>query len=747
MAVPGGAAFDASIANGDAWLARTPPICCTPIFTVTGDGGDSWTPVTLAAFKYATPPQAALDGSFRVAAWREGSGGQDEIQVFRIDPGGEVEPLGPVVTAVDRGNFAISRGGATWLPTRPEEDDDFELTVIEADGSTSTTTLPTGGPVHGWSAERTALGVRLLRSGPVGSAPAVTHSGTFALDGDGELAPAERYPVGFIDGELWLSPSAGRASWDAGAHWTEAGVARLIPRAADAGVPRFLLGRGSQVSERYSPFLYRMTALEPPAGLGSNRLVDTGSELIGWTGDAVYIHEGALPPMPVTVGGLEPDARAMLDRAAGLRADAGLPPLTGDSKLSQAARNHSIYTMLNPDAEEPVHYEVLGRPGFTGSDPTARCKTVGADCSEEVMGRPGSPDPVGSWLSTVYHRPLVGSPESGVVGAGQVNGGWAVMDRNGAQNILVRPFGYPNGLWRGPDGFWGESPDPVAECKAAGQEIDYPVGIAVTLYLPLEEDYSHPTPLGLSPETGARVTAIAVRMRGNPVPLRGCLLNVGDVDGDVAGMFLLDDPLLPGATYDIHAEWSTGLDWHVDGTELNGAILDHDWSFTFQPDGAGTTERVVKRCRIGNVRRARRYRQRPPRAKRKRGKAVGARLLLGRSAQIRVQRARIVYGVRGKRKVASVARKRLRRRTFKVGRRTALRLRLPRRLARRVPVGKRVKLKLVLVVRSGQGECRRRLRVKRTVRTQIVWIHKKAGVVPRRSSRGKPKKRAAKRKG
>jgi hypothetical protein len=121
-------------------------------------------------------------------------------------------------------------------------------------------------------------------------------------------------------------------------------------------------------------------------------------------------------------------------------------------------------------------------------------------------------------------------------------------------------------------------------------------------------------------------------------------------------------------------------------------------------------------------------------------------LLLGRSAQIRIRRARIVYRVRGKRRVANLARKRLRRRTFKVGRRTALRLRLPRRLARRMPVGKRVNLKLVLVVRSGQGDCRRRLRVKRGVRTQVVWVHKKAGVVTRRGGRDKSKRRAAKRK-
>lgn len=48
-------------------------------------------------------------------------------------------------------------------------------------------------------------------------------------------------------------------------------------------------------------------------------------------------------------------------------------------------------------------------------------------------------------------------------------------------------------------------------------------------------------------------------------------------------------------------------------------------------------------------------------------------------------------------------------------------------------------------VRSGKGNCRRRRGVKRRARTQVVWIHKKAGVVPRRGGRGKSRERGSKR--
>jgi hypothetical protein len=350
------------------------------------------------------------------------------------------------------------------------------------------------------------------------------------------------------------------------------------------------------------------------------------------------------------------------------------------------------------------------------------------------MSPPGDPDHVDGWLATAFHRSLIAAPAAGIVGAGLEDGSWAVMNATGQkQNILVRPYGYPNGRWRGPEGFSGEIPDPVAECQEGGQPIEYPVGIAVTLFVPAD-----------IPRNDAKVTSIEVREDGSSNPLRGCLLEDADPYGGATGVFVLDDPLVVGTTYHASGRWYTGSDRGPTAATIPGTTLGYEWSFTFQPDrptGHPDAEQA-KRCRIAIVRRAKRYRSRPPRAKRKRRKAVGARLHFSQSAQIRIQRARIVYRVRGKREVANLVRKRLRRRTFKVGRRTVLWLRLPGSLARRIPVGKRVNFRFVLIVRSGKRECFRRLRAKRSVRTPVLWIHKKTSVVSRRrASRKQAKKR------
>lgn len=137
----------------------------------------------------------------------------------------------------------------------------------------------------------------------------------------------------------------------------------------------------------------------------------------------------------------------------------------------------------------------------------------------------------------------------------------------------------------------------------------------------------------------------------------------------------------------------------------------------------------VARCRGAALKRLRSYRPRPPRTRPQRRKAVGVRLALGGAALIKVRRARIVYRSGGKRRVANLASKRLRRRWSKVGRRTVLRFRLGRRLARTLRPGRRVALRLVLVVGSRSGRCPGRIRARRGVRTQVIWVHKKAGVV------------------
>lgn len=568
VAVPGGQVRDVAVADADTWLVQPEPQGLQ--LSVTDDGGGSWTQVQVAGFTFAYMAGAAADGTFRILAWREVTLGSFELQVFRIDPGGGVTQLGPALTDVGSSVFsvgaAVSEDGTTWVPFEDGSTGIHRLALIAGDGALSTTTLPETATTTRWEAQRTALGLRLLRHGPEGGALAV-FKGTYRLDGSGQPVPAEAYPLSFVDGELWLS-SMGRASWDGGAHWSETSLHRAIPRApSPGGMPRFL-GGGALVAERYSPSLFRWAGLQWPGNFWLG-IVDAGSALVSWSEDAIYLHVGALPPPPAAIGTLEADTLSMLARANLLRADAGLPPLTGDALISQASRNHSRYLVLNPDQAD-FHHETPGRPGFTGEGPNARCEAVGTSCGGEVGFSAGAPDPIGGWLATPYHRDLPGSPRAGVVGAARVEGGPAVMNAAIAgKNVLVRPFGYPNGLWRGDAGFSGETPDPVKVCQGRGNPIEYPIGIAVTLYAPTEE---------------GEVTAIEVRRADGPA-LPGCLLNGSDIGGGETGMLVLDDPLEPGQTYHVRGSWNPGPEMRAGGIPVPAADLTHEWSFAFHPDG------------------------------------------------------------------------------------------------------------------------------------------------------------------
>ena len=585
-----------AVADADTWLAKAD--CCQPAFAVTDNAGQSWTPIVLAGFDEAALAGATADGSFRLVAWDAVSGEEDEIQVLRADPAGTVEPLGAPIADVSPSTshtaFGVTADGATWVPFRRKSDAQFELAMVEADGSSDSTDLPQSGTTQRWAVQRTLLGPRLLRYGSGGG----IYLGTYAVSGEA-ATPAEPYPVGYMDGDFWLSEPFGRVSWDGGAHWTESDSGRPVPRSPGLGGPRYLAGAGA-IASRYSDELFRRSGLEWPGGVSLGRVTDAGEALVAWRADEILVHRGELPPLPASFGQLEPDTEAILGRANQMRADAGLPPLVGDALTSQAARNHSLYTLLNGTqaaSSLSAHYETEGLPGFTGGHLTARCEFVGTTCIEEVMYGSGEPDPAAGWLATLYHRPLLGAPESGVVGAARVDGGAVVADYHGHANLLTGPLGYPNGVWRGDAGIVGEIPDPVNACAGVGQPISNPIGIAVTLYSPV------PYGFGINP---GPVSSIEVRRRGHAEALPGCLLGIDYGDTGTAGMFVLDDPLIPGETYDARGVWNTGTDVRGAGTLVPGVEMSYEWSFAFHPDAPldeqGAVVRTRRRARCGGLR-------------------------------------------------------------------------------------------------------------------------------------------------
>ena len=701
--VPAGGVQSVEAASADAILVTpSTSACCGPAFSVTGNRGASWSAVQLTGFNAAEALGAAPDGSFRVVASHVGGPSTQELQVFRIPVSGVAEPLGPPIfegsgSFSDR--FAIDDDGAVWVPFYSDADKAFELTIVSSNGSTVTKTLPSL-EVERWSARRTAFGPRLVPSGGPGMTPGLPRRGTYRLDSSGSFVPAEPYPVEFAEGQFWFSPRSERASWDGGAHWSETfGFGNVVPRAS--GPARFLVTRDS-IAERFSSFLYRDASPDLPSGAQLYSVVDAGNALVVRSEAAVYVQTLPLPPPPTAIGEIPADSRDLIARADLFRADAGLPPLIGDAGISRAAHNHSAYTAAHPGDLEGLsaHNETAGKSGFTGYDPSDRCAAVGASCGGEVMYSPVA-DPVGGWLATLYHRFLPGSPEAGLVGGGKVDGGWFVMDSGADRNVLVQPFGYPVGRWRGEEGFSGEIPDPIDACQRGGQKIAYPVGIAVTLYLP---------------EQAGAVKTIEVRKHGESRVLPGCLL------AD-SGSFILDDPLVGGATYDVHAVWSTGRDLLADGTSLDGTDLSYDWSFHFDPDSLKAKSKSSS-CRSLALRTIKSV------ARARRGKPAGQKLgieekvTLKQAASVRLRRARLNYWKAGDRHSVRLKLGRLRGRSIKVGRTSYLRFRLPPRVVERVEPGEPAELQLAFVGRRRRG-CNKLVHISRVRKIQIGWVRVK----------------------
>lgn len=655
--------------------------------------------VQLPGFNIAKALGAAPDGSFRVLASHVGGSSTQEIQVFKIGSDGGAEPLGPALANGD-GRFSensalLDDDGSVWVPFYSDADGAWELEIVTATGTSSARALPSVG-VERWLVSRTAFGPRVVPVGGPGLVPWIPRSGTYRLAAGGTFDLAEAYPVEFAEGEFWYSHSADRVSWDAGAHWAEVSeFADPVPRVS--GPTRFLIADGG-IAERYSPFLYRGVGSAFPTGTSRYATIDAGSALAAYNEQAIYVEPLPLPAAPPTIGPVPADSAGLIARADLFRADAGLPPLTGDAAISQAALNHSLYTVLNQtDPSISAHYETAGRPGFTGSDPGERCEAVGATCFGEVMYAPVA-DPVGGWLATVYHRTLPGSPELGLVGGGEANGGWFVMDSGAERNVLVEPFGYPVGRWRGEGDFSGEIPDPIDVCHRLGQAIDYPAGVAVTLFLP---------------DGAGTVQKVEVRAHGSSKPLKGCLLGE-------SGSFIPDDPLVKGTTYDVHAEWLTGSNPQADGTIAPGTTLSRDWSFYFQPDFYGRKAKP-KPCHALGLRTIKSVAGAHRSGRHNQVLGIEEKVTLKQKAIVRLRQARLNYWKAGDRHSVKLTLGRIRGRAVHVGRTSYLRFRLPPQVVRRVIPGEPAELRLTFTGRRARG-CAQVIHVGRIRKVEIGWV-------------------------
>ena len=312
-APPGGIGH-LSAASADVLIVSPPSYSGQLTYSVTADRGASWGTVELAGFHYGSILGAAPDGSFRVVAAHSGGSSLQEFQVFKVDATGAAEPLGSTIPT-DDGRFsdhfgALDDNGAVWIPYRTEGI--WKAEIVAADGSESSEELPSL-EVEYWETEETVFGPRAAPVRGPGFTSFEPRRGSYRLGSDGSFEPAEAYPVDFADGDFWYSSSTSRASWDAGAHWSELSIdpAQVVLR---VGAPARFLAMAGAVAQRYSPFLYTAAGSPFPAGLPSYGIVDAGDALVNRRESSIYVEPLPLAPAPTEIGHVPADSADLTSR-------------------------------------------------------------------------------------------------------------------------------------------------------------------------------------------------------------------------------------------------------------------------------------------------------------------------------------------------------------------------------------------------------------------------------------------------
>lgn len=242
----------------------------------------------------------------------------------------------------------------------------------------------------------------------------------------------------------------------------------------------------------------------------------------------------------------------------------GLPPVTLNAALAQAAQAHAAYLQTNINGIS--HDETQGLPGFTGVNPGQRSTAAGYNYSSinEVIsgGVSSGQQAVQGLVQAIYHRFGILAPEVAEIGIGQ-----AITSANGnlpnlvielgatASNNVTMPQGwlstYPvNGQTGVVRDFLSdtEAPDPVASQNRVG----YPVSIHAA-----SGDSLQVSSFSLKPVGGA---PLAVQLLSNPADT-----HVPQSAAAIVPLAVLDY----GTTY--QADFS--------GTR-NGQLVTLSWTFT-----------------------------------------------------------------------------------------------------------------------------------------------------------------------
>ncbi|KQQ88627.1 CAP domain-containing protein [Massilia sp. Leaf139] len=281
----------------------------------------------------------------------------------------------------------------------------------------------------------------------------------------------------------------------------------------------------------------------------------------------------AVPGAPTATGNIAVDGRNWLNFRRG---QVGMSTLTQNREIDIAAQKHSEYQSLNNTI---THDQIVGRPGFTGVDVSARLAAAGYQFNTsasrafgEVISAAGNGS--GQYMAeelitAVYHRFVIFEPVFKEIGTGAAttsagynyftanftaNNGYGVGILGG--DVAVWPF---SGQTAVPRNFFSntETPDPVPDRN----EVGYPVSVHANIDLTI------------------RVTTFTIRPRnGAELPVR-LLSNANDSHtGRSSAAIVPLAPLAANTVYDVSFTGSTNL--ISGGTVLSSTPVARTWSFT-----------------------------------------------------------------------------------------------------------------------------------------------------------------------
>jgi uncharacterized protein YkwD len=250
-------------------------------------------------------------------------------------------------------------------------------------------------------------------------------------------------------------------------------------------------------------------------------------------------------------------------------------PLTIDTALTTASKNHTVYLV---DNQATGHNETSGLPGYTGSSPFVRAPSASGEVV--VAGDPLSFSttltPVESIFDAPYHRTLMLANFTSMGVASTTGASWEAFNIDfGGSNSAVSEsqlvaYPYPGQTDVAVQWFDSEEPDPFAsQPQFESTFVGYPITVQ-----------------GITLSKLSSVSIVLTDSGGNNVT---CKLNTADNDTNLtnAAMCIPFAPLKPGAIYSVHL---TGVLTSFIG---QAHPVDLTWSFTTSQTVAAKAMRLV----------------------------------------------------------------------------------------------------------------------------------------------------------